>query len=105
MSRPRTAQEFVHWLELGGGARWIRTGALVLGGLVLSLVVAWKQFHGPITEATFAQADTGRHLAAGRGFATSVNQPQAVAALEQRGVSFNPAQPLPSCINRHSTRS
>jgi hypothetical protein len=95
MSRPRTPQEFIHWLELGGGARWIRVGALLFGVLVLSLVVAWKQFHGPLTEATLAQADTGRHLAAGHGFVTSVNQPQAVAWLERRGWRFEPTQPLP----------
>lgn len=95
MSRSRTAQEWVHWLELGGGARWIRMGALVLGGLVLSLVVAWKQFRGPLTEATLLQADTGRHLAAGHGFATSVNYPQAVAWMEARGWRFDPAQPGP----------
>lgn len=95
MSRPRSAQELIHWLELGGGARWIRTGALLLGVGILSLVVAWKQFHGPLTEATLAQADTGRHLAAGYGFVTSVNFPQAVARLEERGWRFDPAQPLP----------
>ena len=44
MSRPRTAQEFIHWLEVGGGARWIRLAALLAGTLALSLLVAFKLF-------------------------------------------------------------
>ncbi|OYU98493.1 MAG: hypothetical protein CFE26_27495, partial [Verrucomicrobiales bacterium VVV1] len=59
-SRPRTAQEFIHWLELGAGARWIRLAAVLLGTLALSVLIAFKQFHGPVSERTLAQADVGR---------------------------------------------
>ncbi|MSU23839.1 MAG: hypothetical protein EXS32_08460 [Opitutus sp.] len=95
MSRRRTAQEFIHWLELGGGARWIRVAALLAGTLVLSLLVAWKQFHGPTAEATLAQADTGRQLARGAGFTTLVNYPQTVAFFQKSGTRFDPQQPYP----------
>src|SRR5476649_1409637 len=95
MSRPRTAQEFIHWLEVGGGARWIRLAALLAGTLALSLLVAFKQFHGPMSEATLAQADTGRQLARGAGFTTNINYPQTVAFLAKRGVKFDPAKPYP----------
>lgn len=95
MPRPRSAQEWLHWLELGSGARVVRHAALVLGVLVVSLLVSWSQFRGATDEATLAQADTGRQLAAGRGFTTLVNTPQAVAFLEQRGVRFDPARPYP----------
>jgi hypothetical protein len=95
MSRPRTIQEFIHWLEAGEGAQWLRWAAVLALTLVLSLVVAWKQFHGPVTETTLLQADLGRQLARGEGFTTHVNFPQTVAYLQARGVRFDPAQPYP----------
>lgn len=95
MTRPRTAQEFIHWLELGAGARWIRRAAVVVGTLALSVLVAWKQFHGPVSEPTLLQADTGRQLARGEGFTTLVNYPQTSAFLQQRGRRFDPAKAYP----------
>ena len=95
MSRPRTLQELLHWAELGGGARLIRIAAVVAGALALSLVVAWKQFHGPVSEVTLVQADTARQLAAGQGFTTLVNFPQTAATLERRGIRFDPQRPYP----------
>jgi hypothetical protein len=89
MARPRSLQEFVHWLELGAGARWIRLAAVLLGVGLLSLLVGWKQFRGVTTEATLLQADVGRQLAAGAGFSTLVNYPQVVAFLGERGVQFD----------------
>jgi hypothetical protein len=95
MSRPKTTQEIIHWLEVGEGARWIRLAAVLAGGLVLSLLVAWKQFHGPLTEGTLLQADMGRQLASGAGFTTLVNYPQTDAVLAARGRHFDPRQPYP----------
>jgi hypothetical protein len=95
MNRPRSLQEVYHWLEQGGGARWIRLGAVLLGGLLLSLLVAWKQFHGPLTEVTMLQADLGRQLAAGEGFTTLVNYPQVEAVLKADGRPFDARQPYP----------
>lgn len=94
-TRPRTIQELVHWLEIGGGARWVRRAAVLVGTLVLSLLVAWKQFHGPVSERTLAQADLGRQLARGEGFTTLVNYPQTAAFLRERGERFDPARPFP----------
>ena len=59
MSRPRTAQELIHWLDAGAGARWLRRAAFLALALVLSLRVGWTQFRGPQTEATLIQAETG----------------------------------------------
>ena len=91
----KSAQEFMHWLEVGAGARWIRRAAILTGTLVFSLLVSWKQFHGPVSESTLRQADVGRQLAGGAGFTTLVNYPQSVAVLQRRGVRFDPAQPNP----------
>ena len=93
--RPRTTQELIHWLEMGGGARWVRVGALLLGGLAVSALVAWRQFHGATSEATLLQADLGRQVAAGHGFTTHVNYPQADAFFQARGLRFDPAHPYP----------
>ena len=95
MTRPRSAQEFIHWLEVGGGARLIRLLAVMFGVLVLSLLVAWKQFHGATTEATLVQADMGRQLARGEGFTTLVSYPQTAAFLAARGVRFDARKPYP----------
>lgn len=89
MARSRNLQEFVHWLELGAGARWIRRAAMLLGVGLVSLLLGWKQFRGVTTEATLLQADVGRQLAAGEGFSTLVNYPQVVAAQGERGVRFD----------------
>jgi|CZKI01.1.fsa_nt_gi hypothetical protein len=93
--RARTTQELIHWLEMGGGARWVRLGALVVCGLVVSALLAWKQFHGATSEATLAQADMGRQIALGEGFTTRVNYPQAVAFFGAQGVRFDPSRAYP----------
>jgi len=93
--RPRTTQELIHWLEMGGGKRWVLLGALIFCGMSLSLVVSWRQFHGAASEATLVQADMARQIASGHGFTTRVNYPQAVAFLGARGVRFDPAVPYP----------
>lgn len=95
MTRPRTAQEFIHWLEVGAGARWIKLAATLAGVVVLSLWISYKQFHGPTTEMTLVQADTGRQLARGAGFTTQVNFPQTAAVLRERGVRFDPQRSYP----------
>ena len=94
-ARPRTAQELIHWLEMGGGARWVLAGALLSCGLAVSVVVSWRQFHGAASEATLAQADMARQIASGAGFTTRVNYPQAAAFLRARGLRFDPAVPYP----------
>lgn len=91
----KRAQEVIHWLEVGAGARGVRLAAVLVGALALSLVVAWKQFHGPASETTLLQADTGRQLARGGGFTTLVNHPQTAAWLQARGVRFDPQRAYP----------
>jgi len=85
MTLPRSIQEWVHWLEIGPGARWIRRCALLLGIVLLSLRIGYTQFHGPMTETTLAQAVVGRQLAAGEGFTTAVRYPQTLATLRAHG--------------------
>lgn len=84
MKRPRSAQEWIHWLEEGAGARGVVRGAILLALLLLSLLAAYKQFHGPAHETTLVQADMGRQLARGRGFTTLVNYPHTAAVMRAR---------------------
>ena len=95
MKRPATAQEWVHWLETGTGARWFVRGALILAFAVLAAIVVYKQFRGPVTELTLLQAGVGRQLAAGEGFTTPVSYPQTAAILKARGVPVGAEQALP----------
>ncbi len=91
----RSSQEFIHWLEMGGGARWIRLAAVLAGTATLSLLIVFTQFRGPQTESTLIQADVGRQLSRGQGFTTLVNYPQTAALLEARAIHFNPGVPYP----------
>jgi hypothetical protein len=95
MSRPRTGQELIHWLEVGEGARWIRRVAVIAVTVALSLWLSRQQFHGPVSETTLVQADMGWQLATGEGFTTRVNYPQVAAVLEKQGVRFDPQRPYP----------
>jgi hypothetical protein len=94
-ARPRTAQEFIHWLEAGKGARWVLLGALIFCGSALSIRIAWMQFHGATSESTLAQADMARQIATGGGFTTQVIYPQEMEYLKARGVRFDAAAPYP----------
>lgn len=91
----KSAQEWLHWLEFGAGARWVVRGAVLFGALLLSLLVAWKQFRGPQTETTLLQAGVGRQLARGAGFTTPVNYPQTAAVFAARGRRFEAGRPYP----------
>lgn len=91
----RSGQEFIHWLEMGAGARWVRRAAVVAGTIALSILLAYSGFHGPESEATLEQADVGRQLAQGQGFTTLINYPQTDALLSTRGGHFDPAKPFP----------
>ncbi|OAM89235.1 hypothetical protein OH491_13220 [Termitidicoccus mucosus] len=80
----RSLQEWVHWLEVGDGTLWLRRAAFVAGVLILSGLVGYKQFRGPASEETLAQAAMARQLAEGRGFSTPVNYPQTAAWARER---------------------
>ena len=85
MTIPRSLQEWVHWLEIGPGALWIRRAALLCAVLLLSVWIGNTQFRGPLSEVTLAQAVVGRQLAAGEGCTTTVRYPQTLAVLRAHG--------------------
>lgn len=84
----KSTQEIVHWLEQGAGSRWLQLVAVALGGALLTVIFAWKQFHGLPTEFALQQADLARQISLGNGFTTRVNYPQTAAVLRVRGEPF-----------------
>jgi hypothetical protein len=88
----RSLQEWVHWLEVGAGGRWVTRVAVILGVVLLSLRVGYTQFHGPLTETTLAQAVVARQLVKGEGFTTLINYPQSAAWLKARAANDNTTQ-------------
>lgn len=95
MKKNRTLQEWVHWLEMGPGSRWVRRAALLVGIILLSLRLGYTEFRGPQTETTLAQAVAGRQLADGDGFTTLVRYPQTLAVLRANGVRPDLDRPWP----------
>lgn len=83
--KPRSLQDWVHWLEAGAGGRWVTRAAIVVGVLLLSWRIGYTQFQGPRSEQTLAQAVVARQLAEGHGFSTLVREPQSVAWARERG--------------------
>lgn len=95
MAALTSPNRWVHWLEAGGGVRWVRRLAAALGLLLLSLVVAHTQFRGPRSEETLRQAAAARQWAEGRGFVSPVVDPWAVTWHEARGTRFAPDELYP----------
>lgn len=95
----KSSQEIIHWLEQGGGARWVRWAVVGLAALLLTTVYCWKQFHGIPDEFTMQQAVLGRQLARGEGFTTPVNYPQTYAVLNARGQRFDERRVYPELHN------
>lgn len=91
----KSTQELIHWLEQGAGARWVLRGALLLAGLLLTVIYSWKQFHGIPNEFVMQQAVLGRQIAQGEGFTTLVNYPQTYAVLDARGLRFDEGRAYP----------
>lgn len=95
----RSAQDLIHWLEQGRGARALALAALVLGGLVLTVVYSWRQFHGIPDEFVMQQAVLARQIATGKGFTTLVNYPQTSSVVLARGMRFEDSAPYPELYN------
>jgi hypothetical protein len=91
----KSAQELIHWLEHGRGARWMLRAIVVVGALLLTTLYSWNQFHGIPTEFVMQQAVLGRQLARGEGFTTLVNYPQTYAVQDARGLAFDERKPYP----------
>lgn len=108
MSAEMAIQDFVHKLEEGGWAKWIRLALLVaLVGYVVNLwMFRDSGFRGLANEKAIEQAQISRELARGNGFSTKVIRPAALSQFEAHKGSFPLAEtpdtyhaPLSPAIN------
>ena len=98
-------QRFVHGLEAGGFAIWIRRGLIATAILTIVIYHMWN-FRGLATSQAMDQAQIGREIVNGRGWRTNVVRPRAIAQLQRAGhnvdekVSYDTYHaPLPSLVN------
>lgn len=85
----KNTQELVHWLEQGGGARWVRIAVVGIAALALTWLYSVRQFHGIPNEFVMQQAVMARQVARGEGFTTLVNYPQTYSLMDSRGQGFD----------------
>ncbi len=82
---PQLIQNTVYSAEVGKIAVWLRRGLVVAAILGLGLFYLLHEFRGIATSQAMDQAQIGRELIAGHGWATKFIRPLAVAELERHG--------------------
>ncbi len=99
-------QRAVHALEAGGLAIWIRRALVVIVILGLALLYFMHDFRGLATAQAMDQAQIGRELARGHGWATKFYRPRALGQLQGHGrnavknIHYDTYNaPLPSLVN------
>ncbi len=99
-------QRTVHALEAGGAATWLKRAVIGLVIVVLALFYLMHEFRGLATSQAMDQAQIGRELLHGHGWATQFARPLAAGQLQRHGK--NVAQkiwidtynaPLPPLVN------
>jgi hypothetical protein len=68
-------QEWIYRLELGQGARLLKRGTLILGLLFVTVIYDWREYKNFGSPEAMDLAQTGRNIAAGRGFSTRYIRP------------------------------
>lgn len=91
MASEHWAQSFVHRLEEGGWATYIRK--ILLGVFVLFYIIMWLfvdgTFKGLSNEKAMEQAQIAREIARGNGFTTKMIRPAALHQFRENKGSFN----------------
>lgn len=99
-------QKAVHALEAGEWAPWIRRGLAIVAIVGLALFYLLHEFRGLATSQGMDQAQIGRELLRGNGFATKLIRPRAVGQFREHGrdvirglTSDTYNAPLPCLVN------
>jgi hypothetical protein len=82
-------QRTIHGLESGGAAIWVQRALIVVVIIGMSLFYFFLEFQGLATSQAMDQAQIGRELLHGHGWATKLARPLAVGQLQRHGK--NPA--------------
>jgi len=76
-------QRFVHTLEAGSAAPWIRRALAVIGIFAIALTYMYH-FRGLATSQAMDQAQIGRFIVSGHGWHTNFARPAAIGQLQAR---------------------
>ncbi|MGH7935698.1 MAG: resistance to Congo red protein, partial [Chthoniobacterales bacterium] len=82
-SSAETVQRAVHAIESGGVAIWVKRLVVILAIVGLALFYFMHEFRGLATSQAMDQAQIGRELMRGHGWATKFARPLAVGQLQQ----------------------
>jgi hypothetical protein len=96
-------QDFVHKLEEGGWAKWIRLAVLVTSVAFVIHLWMFKEsgFRGLSDEKAMEQAQIAREIARGNGFSTKMIRPAALWQFESNKGGF-PVKTPPTCTTPRS---
>ncbi len=83
-------QEFIHALEVGAGARYLRIAAIFLGIVTVSVAYNLREFKNLHSEEAMDAAQVARNLAEGRGFTTRCIRPLSMGVLIQHREDRSP---------------
>jgi hypothetical protein len=76
-------QDWIHRFEVGGGARFIKTLAAILGFTALALIYDMGCYHGFSTQEAMESAHLARRISEGRGFSTDSIRPLSLYLLHE----------------------
>lgn len=98
MVTERGIQAFIHELEEGGWARWIRLALLVTLFAGLGSYLVFFKFRGLSSMTGIDQAQVAREWSRGKGFTTKDIRPLAVWQITKNKGGF-PSGPIPDTVN------
>jgi hypothetical protein len=76
-------QDWIHKLEEGSGARYLKYGALFLTVVMLTLTYNWRVFKNMSTQEAMDSAQLARNLAEGKGYTTHFVRPFSIHLLQK----------------------
>lgn len=80
----RTVQEWIHSLEEGAGARWLRWFVFVMALVALATIYNFRGFKHFSNPEAMDAAQVARNLAEGKGFTTDFIRPAGIYYLKQK---------------------
>jgi hypothetical protein len=82
-----TLQEWIHRLEVGSGAKYVRVGLAVLGFWVWRCSITWWNIGIFPLRKEWMPAQVARQISRGEGFTTRFVRPLSVALVERHQMS------------------
>ncbi len=77
-------QDFIHKLEVGGGMRYLRMVAAILGLLGVVVLYNWRTFRNEYTQEAMDFSQVARSVSGGQGYTTRLIRPFSVYLITER---------------------